>query len=128
MQIDPAPTPTLTASAPALARASTPSSVTTFPATTGSDGQPPLIRSMALITPAEWPWAVSMAMASTLRATRASTRSSTSSPTPTAAAQRSLPPSSREAFGNSWRFWMSFTVINPARRPSWSTSGSFSMR
>ena len=91
VQIDPAPTPTLTASAPALASASTPSSVTTLPATTGSDGQPPLIRSMALITPAEWPWAVSIATASTLRATSASTRSSTSSPTPTAAAQRSRP-------------------------------------
>ena len=42
VQIDPAPTPTLMASAPASARASTPSSVTTLPATTGSDGQPRL--------------------------------------------------------------------------------------
>ena len=128
VQIDPAPTPTLMASAPAAARASTPSSVTTLPATTGRSGQLALIRSMALITPAEWPWAVSMATASTPRLTSASTRSSTSSPTPTAAAQRSRPASSREALGNSWRFWMSLTVISPASRPSLSTSGSFSMR
>ena len=65
VQIDPAPTPTLTASAPASARVSTPSSVTTLPAMTGSSGHPPLIRSIALITPAEWPWAVSMVTAST---------------------------------------------------------------
>ena len=128
VQIDPAPTPTLTASAPAVASASTPSSVTTLPARTGSDGQPPLIRSIVLITPAECPWAVSMATASTPIATSASTRSSTSSPTPTAAAQRKRPASSRDALGNSWRFWMSLTVISPARRPSSSTSGSFSMR
>ena len=35
VQIEPAPTPTFTASAPALTSASTPSSVTTLPATTG---------------------------------------------------------------------------------------------
>ena len=128
VQIDPAPTPTLMASAPASASASTPSSVTTLPAITAARATPPLIRSMALITPAEWPWAVSMATTSTPIATSASTRSSRSSPTPTAAAQRSRPASSREALGNSWRFWMSLTVISPASRPASSTSGSFSMR
>ena len=60
VQIEPAPTPTFTASAPAVASASTPSSVTTLPATTGRFGHDDLIRSMALMTPAEWPWAVSM--------------------------------------------------------------------
>ena len=49
VQIDPAPTPTLMASAPASASASTPSSVTTLPATTGSVGHAALIRSIALI-------------------------------------------------------------------------------
>ena len=39
VQIEPAPTPTLIASAPAAASASTPSSVTTLPATTGTSGQ-----------------------------------------------------------------------------------------
>ena len=53
VQIEPAPTPTLIASAPAACSASTPSSVTTLPAITGSDGQFDLIRSIALITPAE---------------------------------------------------------------------------
>ncbi len=128
VQIEPAPTPTLTASAPALASASTPSSVTTLPAVTGSDGQLPLIRSIAFTTFAEWPWAVSIDTASTLIATSAATRSSRSAPTPTAAAARSRPWPSREAFGKSRRFWMSLTVISPARQPAPSTSGSFSMR
>ena len=128
VQIDPAPTPTFTASAPASARVSTPSAVTTFPATTGSPGHPPRIRSIAFTTPAECPWAVSMVTASTPWATSASTRASRSSPTPTAAAQRRRPASSRVALGNSWRFWMSLTVIRPASRPLASTRGSFSMR
>ena len=50
-------------------------------------------------------------------ANSASTRSSRSAPTPTAAAQRSRPPESRVALGNSWRFWMSFTVIRPTQGP-----------
>ena len=54
------PTPTLTASAPASASASTPSSVTTLPAMTGRSGHDALMRSIALTTPAEWPWAVSI--------------------------------------------------------------------
>ncbi len=128
VQIEPAPTPTLIASAPASARASMPSSVTTLPATTGSEGQLALIRSIALITPAECPWAVSIPTASTAAATSASTRVSRSSPTPTAAAQRSRPLLSFAALGNSSRFWMSFTVMSPASRPLASTSGSFSMR
>src|SRR6266511_6208602 len=65
VQIEPAPTPTFTASAPAVHNASTPSGVTTLPATTGSVGQEDLIRSIALTTPAECPWAVSTATAST---------------------------------------------------------------
>ena len=39
--------------------------MTTLPATTGRFGQPPLIRSIALMTPAECPWAVSIVTAST---------------------------------------------------------------
>ena len=37
--------------------------------------------------------------------------------TPIAAAQRRASLPSREAFGKSNRFWMSFTVIRPARQP-----------
>ncbi len=85
VQIDPAPTPTLIASAPARASASTPSSVTTLPAVTGRSGHEPLIRSIALTTLAEWPWAVSIDTASTPIATSASTRASMSAPTPIAA-------------------------------------------
>ena len=116
VQIEPAPTPTLIASAPASASASTPSSVTTLPATTGRLGHEPLIRSIALITPAEWPWAVSIATASTpsgderldpLLRDRRRRR-----PPRRSAAGRAV---SREAFGNSWRFWMSLTVIRPAQ-------------
>ncbi len=128
VQIEPAPTPTLIASAPAPASAITPSSVTTLPAITGRSGHPALMRSIAFTTPAEWPWAVSMTTASTPRAASASTRSSRSSPTPTPAATRRRPLLSRVALGKSWRFWMSFTVISPASWPSSSTSGSFSMR
>ena len=52
VQIDPAPTPTFMASAPAWNSASTPSAVTTFPATT-STGATALMRLMASTTPAE---------------------------------------------------------------------------
>ena len=99
VQIEPAPTPTFTASAPAAWSASTPSSVTTLPATTARFGQFDLIRSIAFTTPAEWPCAVSIAIASTAMALSASTRSSRSAPTPTAAAQRRRPAPSRVAFG-----------------------------
>ena len=101
VQIDPAPTPTLIASAPAAISASVASAVTTFPAVTGSFGHCFLIRPMAWITPAEWPWAVSIATRSTPASTSAPTRASRSAPTPTAAPARSLPCESTAAFGKS---------------------------
>ena len=65
VQIEPAPTPTLIASAPAVGER--------LDALLGDDvagddrqvGHDDLIRSIALMTPAEWPWAVSIATAST---------------------------------------------------------------
>ncbi len=53
VQIEPAPTPTLTASAPAAARVSTPSSVTTLPAVTSGNYSPVLGHgiAMAFVTP-----------------------------------------------------------------------------
>ncbi len=129
VQIEPAPTPTLTASAPASASASTPSSVTTLPATTGRFGHDALIRSIALITPAEWPWAVSIATASTpARDERLDALLEVGADADRRGAAQAAAACRAVAFGNSWRLWMSFTVISPARRPSASTSGSFSMR
>ena len=69
VQMEPAPTPTLTASAPASISASVPSAVTTLPAMTGRSGQAVLMRWMARITPAECPCAVSIATTSTPSAT-----------------------------------------------------------
>ena len=126
MQIEPGPTPTFSASAPASSSARAASAVAMLPATI-STGTASLIRRTISITPAEWPCAVSTTITSEPAPTSAWARSSASGPTPTAAPTRSRPCSSFVASGNSIFFWMSLTVIRPRRRPSASTTGSFSI-
>ena len=63
VQIDPGPTPTLTASTPALMSAWAPSAVATLPAIS-SHLKFFLVSLMASMTLFEWPWEVSMTMTS----------------------------------------------------------------
>ena len=119
--------PTLTASAPASARARTASAVATLPAMI-SVPKVFLIHDTVSTTPFEWPWAVSTTSTSTPAFTRAVIRSSRSAPTLTAAATSNRPVASFAAFGKFSRFSMSLTVISPSRSPEPFTSRSFSMR
>ncbi len=99
VQMEPAPTPTLIASAPALISDSAPSAVTTLPAKTGRSFHALLMRCTASSTPLECPWAVSIVTASTPALTMSSTRVSRSLPTPTAAPTSRRPFESVEALG-----------------------------
>ncbi len=85
VQIEPGPTPTLTASAPWSARAFAPSPVATLPPITCTCGKFLLIQRTRSSTPCEWPCEVSTTSTSTPPPTSASTRSSVSPPVPTAA-------------------------------------------
>ncbi len=78
-------------------------------------------------TPLEWPWAVSITIASTPASTSASTRSIESAVTPTPAATRRRPRESLHAKGLSLALVMSLYVTSPTRCPSLSTTGSFSI-
>ena len=128
VQIEPTPMPTFTPSAPARIRASAPSAVPTFPATTSSPWKVRLRCSTVRSTFREWPCAVSMQTTSTPAFTSAEARSSQSAPTPTAAPTRRRPRSSRQAFGNWLNFSMSLTVMRPSSLPASSTTSSFSIR
>ena len=126
VQIEPGPIPTLIASAPASISASAASAVAMLPAITCTSHSA-LIRRTISTTDAECPCAVSTTTTSTSASISAPARSNASGPTPTAAPTRSRPCSSLVESGNSIRFWMSLTVIRPLRRPSASTTGSFSI-
>jgi hypothetical protein len=128
VQIEPGPTPTFTASTPASISARVAAPVATLPATSCSRGKFLRVARTASITPAEWPWAVSMQMTSHPAASSASMRASRSPPTPTAAPQRSRPRSSLAANGCASACSMSLIVMRPFRRPLSSTTSSFSMR
>src|SRR5262249_57539817 len=65
VHIAPGPTPTLTTSAPADTRSSTPAAVTTLPATTGTDGDRPRTACSAWIIFSWCPCAVSTTNTST---------------------------------------------------------------
>ena len=126
VQIEPGPTPTLTASTPASTSAWAPARVATLPPMTwtwrvaGSDLSR---RTMSSISRA-WPLAVSATRTSTPASTRVVARSHASPKKPMAAPTSSRPWSSLLASGNCSDFTKSLTVISPARRPSPSTSGS----
>ena len=85
VQIDPGPTPTFTASAPALIRACAPARVATLPPITSVVGENFLILSIASNTARWCPCAVSTTTTSTPASIKAFARANPSSPTPTAA-------------------------------------------
>ena len=121
--------PTFTPSAPASLRSRAASGVAMFPATTSTvSGSVSLSRRTVSSPLFVWPWAVSITMASTWRSASSWARAMALSPTPTAAAQRSLPNLSLVAFGYAMAFWMSLTVSSPASAPFSSSTGSFSTR
>ena len=129
VQIDPGPTPTLTASAPASTSAFAPDRVATLPPMTstwrvaGSDLSRPIMSSSSRA----WPFAVSATRTSTPASTSAVARSHASPKYPMAAPTRSRPSASLVARGYFSVLTKSFTVMSPPRRPCSSTSGSFSI-
>ena len=128
VQIEPGPTPTLMASAPASTSAWAPARVATLPPTT-STRSPSSCLSFATIavTARECPCAVSTIRTSTPASTSAIERDHASSPTPTAAPQSRRPSGSLVAIGYCSVLTKSLTVISPRRIPAPSTSGSFSI-
>ena len=128
VQIEPGPTPTLTASTPRSTSDRAPSRVATFPAISCTSGKDSRTCAVASNTASAWPCAVSTTSASTPASISAFARVRKSPPAPIAAATRSRPISSLFAPGNCRRLWMSLTVISPFRRCSPSTTGSFSTR
>ena len=129
VQIEPGPTPTFTASAPASMRAWAPDRVATFPPMTSiaSKARSPLSRRMMSRTPAESPLAVSTTITSTPASRSAPARSQASPKNPIAAPTRRRPSSSLVAFGYCSLLSKSLTVMSPPRRPLASTRGSFSI-
>ena len=127
VQIEPGPTPTLTASAPASTRAWAPARVATLPPTTSTES-PTSARSLATIssTRREWPCAVSTMSTSTPASTSVIARAYDSSPTPTADATTSRPSGSFVASGYFSVLLKSLMVMSPRRMPAPSTIGSFS--
>ena len=128
VQIEPGPTPTLTASAPRSTSARAPSGVPTLPATRSWSGNASRTLATALSTPSACPCAVSTTRKSTPDSTSARARSSSAGAAPTAAPTRRRPCSSLQALGNWRRLKMSLTVISPLSLPASSTTGSFSIR
>ena len=90
----PGPTPTFTMSAPAATRSATPDAVTTFPATTGTDGARPRTARSADSIFSWWPCAVSTTRMSTPASSSSFALAATSPFTPTAAPTRSRPAAS----------------------------------
>ena len=128
VQIEPGPTPTLTASHPASTSACAPSRVAMLPPITWTPdiaGSALSRRTMSSISRA-WPFAVSTTSTSTPASTRAVARSQASPKNPTAAPTTSRPSPSLVASGYCSDLTKSLTVISPCSRPSVSTSGSFS--
>src|SRR5258705_4705382 len=126
VQIDPGPTPTFTASAPAATMASAPAWVATFPPMMSTSGASCLSRATISITLRLWPCAESTTSASTPASMRVRARLYDSSPTPTAAATLSRPAGALVANGYCSLLAKSLTVISPANRPAGLTIGSFS--
>src|SRR6266705_2312190 len=99
VQMEPGPTPTLIASAPASIRSWTASCVATLPATMSVSGKRPFNARTVSSTAWLWPCAVSTTTTSAPALTSSATRASASSPTPTAAPTRRRPCSSLHASG-----------------------------
>ncbi len=127
VHIDPGPTPTLTASAPAFIMAFAPSSVPMLPAISSIPLKFDLVALMVSITLFECPCAVSIIITSQPTFNNESILSSVSAPTPTAAPHLSLPIVSLDAVGYFSIFSISFMVIRPRSLNSSLTTGSFSI-
>ena len=129
VQMEPGPTPTFTASAPASTIACAPARVAAWPPITSTCAAADSFLSRAIIssTPWEWPLAVSMNSASTPASTRVIARSQPSPKKPTAAPTRSRPSSSLVARGYCSALVKSLTVMSPVSRSCSSTRGSFSI-
>ena len=127
VQIEPGPTPTLTALTPAAIRSFVASAVATLPAIMSISLKCFLRFLTVSITAFECPWAVSTTRTSTPALERAYARSIASSPTPSAAPAHNLPSLSLHACGYFFLFSISFIVIKPMRLKSLSTMGSFSI-
>ena len=126
VQIDPGPIPTFTASTPASIKSFVASPVATFPAINWRFGYFSFIFLIAVITPFEWPWAVSTVTTSTFAFSKASILSIMSWVIPTAAPTNNLSCSSLAEFGYCLDFSISLIVIRPFNLKSSSTIGSFS--
>ncbi len=128
VHIDPGPMPTLTPSAPFSARKRAASPVAIFPTTTSTwSPKASLTECRVSMTPRLCPCAVSMTRASTPASTSAEARSRLSAVTPMPAATRRRPSASLHALGLSLALVMSLYVTSPTKRPSASTTGSFSI-
>ena len=127
VQIDPGPIPTLTASTPALINAFAASFVAILPAINWSFGYFFLINLIESIIIFECPWAVSITSTSTSASIKFLTLSSISFPTPIAAPTLSLCSLSLQAFGKSFDFCISFTVIIPFKWNLELTTRTFSI-
>ena len=123
--MEPGPTPTFTASAPASIMAWVPDRVATLPPITSSRVFA-LICATMVSTASACPCAVSTTRKSAPASASAWARRLPSSPTPTAAPTRRRPSASLLAFGNFSLLLKSLTVISPRSLPWPSTSGSFS--
>src|SRR5207249_1011357 len=118
VQIEPGPTPTLTASTPRSISAWAPSPVATFPPTSCASGNASRRHPTVSSTPCEWPCAESTTMTSHPASSSARARGSASLAfPPTAAATRRRPCWSLLALGCWRRLKMSFTVMRPLSTP-----------
>ena len=128
VQMEPGPTPTLTASAPASTNAAAALRVATLPPMTSTLWPTsPLSLPTMSSTRRLCAWAVSTTSTSTPASASVMARSQASSPTPTAAPTSSRPSLSLVALGCCSVLTKSFTVISPVSRPCPSTMGSFSI-
>ena len=123
VHIAPGPTPTLTTSAPADTRSSTPAAVTTLPATTGTEGESPRTACSAPIIFSWCPCAVSTTSTSAPASSSSLALAATSPLTPMATPVRSRPAAST---AGEYRVARSAPVLvmMPRQRPSPSTTGA----
>ena len=128
VQIDPGPTPTLTASTPRSTSARAPASVAMLPATSCASGKTSRKHATVSSTPWLWPCAESTTITSHPASSSAWARARASCVPPTAAATRNRPCWSLLASGYWRRLKMSLMVMRPFSNPCLSTTGNFSMR
>src|SRR3954453_7738730 len=126
VQIEPGPTPTFTASAPAWTKADAAARVATLPPITSTRSPTTVLSRCTMSSTSRLcACAVSTITTSTPASTRVMARVHESSPTPTAAPTSSRPSLSLVDSGNCSVLTKSLTVINPVSLPCPSTIGSF---